>query len=90
MVTRLAQGPLGVEDAAAAEASVPGSGDPAYLPEDPGLTPPAGLTGVVTPQAQPAAEAFRPDGRDAAQGQVMATCLEAGNASAASTAAEPK
>jgi radical SAM-linked protein len=32
------------------------------------------------------AEAPRPDGRDAAQGQVLATCLDAGAASAASTA----
>ncbi len=86
VVTRLAQGPLGAEDAAAAEASVPGSGDLAVLPDEPGPTPPAGLAGVVTPQAQPAAEASRPDSRDAAQGQVMATCLEAGNASTASTA----
>ncbi|MFY9888993.1 MAG: TIGR03936 family radical SAM-associated protein [Streptosporangiaceae bacterium] len=86
VVTRLAQGPLGTEDAAAAEASVPGSGHPAYVPAAPGLVAPAGLTGAVTPQARPAAEAPRPDRRDAAQGQVMATCLEAGTASTASTA----
>jgi radical SAM-linked protein len=37
-------------------------------------------------EADITAEAPRPDGQDAAQGQVMATCLDAGDASMASTA----
>jgi hypothetical protein len=51
VVTRLAQGPLGIDAAA------------------------AGPSGASTP-----AEATRPDGRDAEQGQVLATCLDAGDA----------
>jgi len=65
VVTRLAQGPLGT-DAAAAEASAPGASAPA--------------------EARTTAEAPRPDRRDAAQGQVLATCLDAGDASVACTA----
>jgi len=57
VVTRLAQGPLGIDTAA------------------------VGLS-----EAAITAEAPRPDERDAAQGQVMATCLDAGSASMASTA----
>jgi radical SAM-linked protein len=57
VVTRLAQGPLGIDIAA----------DGRYE---------AGIT----------ATAPRPGRRDAAQGQVLATCLDAGNASVASTA----
>jgi radical SAM-linked protein len=87
VVTRLAQGPLG-NDAAAAEASVPGSGDSAYRPGLPESTAQVGLDGARTPQARTVAEAPRPDRRDAAQGQVMATCLEAGDASTADTAPE--
>jgi radical SAM-linked protein len=56
VVTRLAQGPLGIDTAA------------------------VGLT-----EAAHTAEAPRPDERDAAQGQVMATRLDEGNASMAST-----
>jgi radical SAM-linked protein len=57
VVTRLAQGPLGIDTAA------------------------VGLS-----EAANSAEAPRPGERDAAQGQVMATCLDAGSASMASTA----
>jgi radical SAM-linked protein len=57
LVTRLAQGPLGIDTAA------------------------VGLS-----EAANTAEAPRPDERDAAQGQVLATRLDAGNASMASTA----
>jgi radical SAM-linked protein len=57
VVTRLAQGPLGVDIAADGRN-----------------------------EARITAEAPRPDGRDAAQGQVMATCLDAEGASMASTA----
>jgi radical SAM-linked protein len=57
VVTRLAQGPLGIDTAA------------------------VGLS-----EAANTAEASRPDERDAAQGQVLATRLDAGNASMASTA----
>jgi radical SAM-linked protein len=79
VVTRLAQGPLG-NDAAAAEASAPGSGSPAS-PDTPGPSAQAGPDGPVT-----AAEAPRPDRRGAAQGQVLATCPEAGDANVADTA----
>jgi radical SAM-linked protein len=85
VVTRLAQGPLGI-DAAAAEASAPGSGGPAYQPGELAPAAPAGLPGAVAPEARTVAEAPRPGRRDAAQGQVMATCLVAGDASTASTA----
>ena len=87
VVTRLAQGPLGV-NVAAAQASTPGSGEPAHRPDLPESAAQAGLPGVGTPQAHTAAEAPRPSWRDAAQGQVMATCLEAGDASTARTAPE--
>ena len=85
VVTRLAQGPLGV-DVAAAEASTPGSGEPAHQPDLPVSAAQVGLPGVGTPQASTAAEAPRPGRRDAEQGQVLATCLEAGDASTAGTA----
>jgi radical SAM-linked protein len=85
VVTRLAQGPLGVE-VAAAEASTPGSGEPAHQPDLPVSAAQVGLPGVGTPQARTVAEAPRPGRRGAEQGQVLATCLEAGNASTASTA----
>ena len=85
VVTRLAQGPLGI-DAAAAEASALGPGGPAYLPGTQGSPAPAGLDGVGTPKARTQAEAPRPGRQGAAQGQVMATCLVAGDASTAGTA----
>ncbi len=87
VVTRLAQGPLGV-DVAATETSTPGSGEPAHQPDLPESAAQVGLPGVGTPQARTVAEAPRPGRRDAAQGQVMATCLEAGDASTAVTAPE--
>ncbi|MGO8958120.1 MAG: TIGR03936 family radical SAM-associated protein [Streptosporangiaceae bacterium] len=77
VVTRLAQGPLGI-DAAAAEASVP---DPDVLAGSAGQSgspAPAGPSGAAR-----TAEAPRPDGRDAAQVQVLATCLDAGGAGTA-------
>jgi radical SAM-linked protein len=77
VVTRLAQGPLGI-DAAAAEASAPGPDDLAGSAGQSGPPAPAGPSGAIT-----RAEAPRPDGRDAEQGQVMATCLDAGDASKA-------
>jgi radical SAM-linked protein len=79
LVTRLAQGPLGA-DAAAAEASAPARDVSAGLPATSGSAAPAGPDGLTT-----MAEAPRSDGRDAAQGQVMATCLDAGGASMART-----
>ena len=82
LVTRLAQGPLGA-DAAAVGASAPARDASAGLPAASGSAAPAGPDGVTT-----MAEAPRPDGRDAAQGQVMATCLEAGGASMARTTPE--
>jgi radical SAM-linked protein len=87
VVMRLAQGPLGV-DVAVAQASTPGSGESASRPDLPESVAQVGLPGVGTPQAHTVAEAPRPGGRDAAQGQVMATCLEAGDASTARTAPE--
>jgi radical SAM-linked protein len=57
VVTRLAQGPLGIDTAAVGLSEAPNT-----------------------------AEAPRPGERDAAQGQVLATCLDAGSASLASTA----
>lgn len=87
VVTRLAQGPLGV-NVAAAEASAAGSGEPAHRPDLPESAAQVGLPGVGTAQAHTAAEAPRPGWRDAAQGQVLATCLEAGDASTARTAPE--
>ena len=53
-----------------------------------GMAAQVGLPGVGTPQAHTVAEAPRPGWRDAAQGQVLATCLEAGDASTARTAPE--
>jgi len=85
VVTRLAQGPLGI-DAAAAQASAPGSGGPAYEPGARGLAAPAGRHGANAPEARTMAEAPRSDSRGAEQGQVMATCLVAGDASTASAA----
>jgi radical SAM-linked protein len=85
VVTRLAQGPLGV-NVAAAQASTPGSGDPAHRPDLPESAAQVGLPGVGTPQAHTVAEVSRPGRRDAAQGQVLATCLEAGDATTARTA----
>jgi radical SAM-linked protein len=79
VVTRLAQGPLGI-DAVAAEASVSGFADPVGMTDQPGPAPAGPL------RARTVANASRPDGRDAAQGQVLATCLDAGDASAAYTA----
>ena len=84
-VTRLAQGPLG-GNAAAAGASAPDPGemaDPALLGTvgQPGSQAPAGPS-----RASAAAEGSRPDWRGAAQGQVMATCLDAVDASSAYTA----
>jgi radical SAM-linked protein len=75
-VTRLAQGPLG-GNAAAAGTSAPDSG---------AMTGRAGH-GLGAP-APGAAEAPQPRRRGAAQGQVMATCLDAGDASSACTAPE--
>ncbi len=71
-VTRLAQGPLG-GNAAAAGASAPG-------PD--AMTGSAGQSGPSA-QAGPAADLPRPGRRGAAQGQVLATCLDAGDASLA-------
>jgi radical SAM-linked protein len=85
VVTRLAQGPLGI-DAAAVQASAPGSGVPAYQPGAPGPAAPAGRHGASAPSAPTKAEAPRPDRRGAEQGQVMATCLVAGDASTAANA----
>jgi radical SAM-linked protein len=85
VVTRLAQGPLGI-DVAAAQASAPGSGIPAYQP---GAREPAALEGrygASAPEMPAKAEAPRPDRRGAEQGQVMATCLVAGDASTAANA----
>ncbi len=58
VVTRLAQGPLG-NDAAAAEASAPGSGDPALPPVPPGSSAPAATQGCHRGGGAPA----RPAGR---------------------------
>jgi radical SAM-linked protein len=85
VVTRLAQGPLGV-DAAAAQASAPGPGGPAFQPGAQGPAAPVGRHGVNAPEARTMAEAPRADSRGAEQGQVMATCLVAGDATTASTA----
>ncbi len=84
-MTRLAQGPLG-GNAAAAGASAPDPGEVvgaalAGAAGQPGSRAPAG-----PPRASAAAEGPRPDWRGAAQGQVMATRLDAGDASSAYTA----
>jgi radical SAM-linked protein len=80
VVTRLAQGPLGI-DAAAVKASEPGRDDPAGEPVTVRPAAQAGPSG-----ASDTAEAPRPSGRDAAQGQVLATCLDAEDAVMAGTA----
>ncbi len=69
LATRLAQGPLG-GNAAAAGASAPGPDAMTGLAGASGSTAPAGL----------AADESRPGWRGATQGQVMATCLDAGDA----------
>jgi len=96
-VTRLAQGPHG-GNAAAAGTSAPDQGvavgQAVREPESPapaGAVPPVGAGPASTVQASPdragdAAEAPEPKRRGAAQGQVLATCLDAGNASSACTA----
>jgi radical SAM-linked protein len=71
-VTRLAQGLLG-GDAAAAGASAPGQGVTAFM---------AGQSWSSAP-VFPAAAVPRPGRRGAAQRQVMATCLDAGDANLA-------
>ncbi len=76
-VTRLAQGPLGGA-AAAAGASAPGQGVAAGV---------AGLSGSSAP-AGPAAAVPRPGRRDTAPRQVMATCLDAADATSAYAAPE--
>jgi hypothetical protein len=74
-VTRLAQGPLG-GNAAAAGASAPDSDATAGSTGQSGSSAPAG----------PAAAALRPGRRSAAERQVMATCLDAADASMADAA----
>jgi radical SAM-linked protein len=85
VVTRLAQGPLG-NDAAAVQASAPGSADPVGLTGQSGSPAPADPPGVRSPGSGTAVEMPRPGRRDAAQGQVLATCLDAGDASVACAA----
>jgi radical SAM-linked protein len=80
VATRLAQGPLG-GNAAAAGASAPDPDARAGLAGQSGSAAPAGPM-----EAAAAAEQPRPDRRGAAQGQVLATCLDAGDASLAYTA----
>jgi radical SAM-linked protein len=75
LVTRLAQGPLD-GNAAVAGASAPDPDVMAGCAGQPGSSAPAG----------PAAEGSRPGWRGATQGQVKATCLDAGDASLAYTA----
>jgi radical SAM-linked protein len=92
-VTRLAQGPLG-GNAAAAGTSAPDSGAMVGLAgHQPGSPAPTSAvlssTGPASPRrASAAAEAPQPQRRGAAQGQVLATCLDAGDASSACTAPE--
>lgn len=76
-VTRLAQGPLG-GDAAAAGASAPGPDMMAGVAVQSGSSVPAG----------PAAAVPRPGWRGTGPRQVMATCLDAGDATSAYTAPE--
>jgi radical SAM-linked protein len=76
-VTRLAQGPLG-GDAAAAGASAPNLGVTAGMAGQSGSSVPAGLAAAVP----------RPGRRGSAPRQVMATCLDAGDATSAYTAPE--
>ena len=73
LVTRLAQGPLGTDAAAALAEVGPQRAD---------------LPGSGSSGAGIAAEAPVPGGRGAAQGQVMETCLDAGDASTACAAPE--
>jgi radical SAM-linked protein len=80
VVTRLAQGPLGTD--ASAQARATGPGDPA-MPESPGSAPTARRSGEYLPEFGAIAEVSRPDRRDTAQEQVLATCLEPGDASKA-------
>jgi radical SAM-linked protein len=90
-VTRLAQGPLS-GNAAAAGASAPDSGDMAdTVGRDPVSPAPDGpmLAGPVvasTARASAAAEGPQPQWRGAPEGQVLATCLDAGDASVACAA----
>jgi radical SAM-linked protein len=77
LVTRLAQGPLG-GNAAAAGASAPGPDVPTAMVGQSGSSAPAG----------PAAAVPRPGRRDAALRQVLATCLDAGDATSACAAPE--
>jgi radical SAM-linked protein len=83
VVTRLAQGPLGTD--AAAQARATGPGDP-VLPGNYGSPAPARRPGESLPGFGAIAEASRPAGRDTAQGQVLETCLEPGDASTACAA----
>jgi radical SAM-linked protein len=72
LVTRLAQGPIG-GNAAAAGASAPGPGVTVGMAGQPGSSAPAG----------PAAAVPRPNRRDTALTEVTATCLDAEDASLA-------
>jgi hypothetical protein len=92
-VTRLAQGPLS-GNAAAGGASAPGSGDVADTvglrleppaPDGQKLAGPTVANTVVagTARASAAAEEPQPQWRGAPEGQVLATCLDAGDASLA-------
>jgi radical SAM-linked protein len=72
-VTRIAQGPLG-GNAAAAGASAPDSGE---------VADPVGSRSVSPAPASTAAEEPQPQWRGAPDRQVLATCLDAGNASLA-------
>jgi radical SAM-linked protein len=75
VVTRLAQGPLGGNAAAGASA-----------PDPDAVAGPAGQHGSSAPAGPTRAEAAelpRPDRRGAAQGQVLATCLDAEDAATA-------
>lgn len=86
VVTRLSQGPLGI-DAAAAQDSAAGAAD---LASTPATGAPAALDGCAgvthPPAASLVAEASGPAGPDAVDRQVLATCLEAGGAATAGTA----
>jgi radical SAM-linked protein len=80
LVTRLAQGPLS-GNAAAAGASAPDLDIKAGLAGQSGSSAPAGPVSAATAAQQP-----RPERRGAAQGQVLATCLDAGDATMAHAA----
>jgi Uncharacterized protein conserved in bacteria (DUF2344) len=77
LVTRLAQGPIGMAAAAARRG-------------EPGTTGPAGSSGLAGPSGStpPVAARLRPPAPSAGQGQEKATCLEAEDALMASTAPE--